>query len=113
MHSNVCCERDKICQTADLARLAKLVATVLGKAQQIGVDGFSQVGAGSGGYALYENHRSIWSTDAAEDFEYITILNSKPWKMEKRLEIYREFIDFDRWCVGNRILFLKQLLVSN
>lgn len=84
--SDDCCEQDEISQTADLARLAKLVATALGKSQQIGVDGlqgqrdaldkegFSQTGAGSGGYAVYECHRRVWSRDAPEDVQSMSIL---------------------------------------
>ena len=84
--SDDCCEKDEISQTADLARLGKLVATALGKAQHIGVDGligqreeleregFSQVGAGSGGYAVYECHRRVWSRVDAADVESMTIL---------------------------------------
>jgi len=37
--SDDCMEKDEISQTADLARLAKLVAKALGKAQEIGKDG--------------------------------------------------------------------------
>ena len=63
--SDDACERDEVSQTADLAKMGKLVAKALGKAQQIGQDGmagqrqvlelegFRQVGAGSGGYAVY------------------------------------------------------------
>jgi polyphosphate kinase 2 (PPK2 family) len=51
------------------------VAKALGKAQQIGIDGtegqdealtaegFRQVGAGSGGYAVYECRRRVWSRE--------------------------------------------------
>ncbi|CAB9529687.1 unknown protein (Partial), partial [Seminavis robusta] len=63
--SDDCCEQDEISQTADLAVLAKEVAKAFGKAKEIGLDGmegqreilkeqgFHQVGAGSGGYAVY------------------------------------------------------------
>ena len=63
--SDDACERDEISQTADLAKMGKLIAKTLGKAQSIGkdgmagqrqvleVEGFRQIGAGSGGYAVY------------------------------------------------------------
>jgi len=84
--SDDCCENDEVSQTADLARLAKLVATALGKGQQIGVDGvagarealqsegFHQIGAGSGGYAVYECRRRVFSRETAAEGELMTIL---------------------------------------
>jgi len=71
LRSDDCCERDEIDENAYLARLAKKVAKALGKSQSLGVDsmgkqegalkdeGFHLVGSGSGGYALYECHRTI------------------------------------------------------
>ena len=84
--SDDCCEQDEVSQTADLARLAKLVASALGTAQQIGVDGlegqrealanegFRQIGAGSGGYAVYECHRRIWTEKTKDQGESLSIL---------------------------------------
>ena len=84
--SDDCCEKDEISQTADLAKLAKIVAKALGSAQEISVDGlegqsealaregFRQVGAGSGGYAVYECHRRIWTEATGEEGEVMTIL---------------------------------------
>ena len=84
--SDDCMEKDEVSQTADLARLAKLVATALGAAQQIGIDGvkgtrealemegFEQIGAGSGGYAVYECNRRVFSRHTADDGESMTIL---------------------------------------
>lgn len=84
--SDDCIEKDEVSQTADLARLAKLVAKALGAAQQIGVDGmngtrealekegFLQIGAGSGGYALYECHRRVFSRHTADEGESMTML---------------------------------------
>jgi hypothetical protein len=81
-----CCEKDEISQTADLAKLGRLVASALGKAQKIGLDGiegqkdalssegFHQIGAGSGGYAVYECHRRVWSRSTSEEGEFMTIL---------------------------------------
>lgn len=60
LESDDCCEKDEISQTADLAKFGRLIATALGKAQSIGIDGmegqreallsvgFQQIGAGSG-----------------------------------------------------------------
>lgn len=84
--SDDCCERDEVSQTADLARLAKLVAKALGSAQEIGFDGlkgqsealaeegFHQVGAGSGGYAVYECHRRVWTDMTKDGGEPMTVL---------------------------------------
>jgi len=84
--SDDCMEKDEISQTADLARLAKLVAKALGQAQQIGVDGmdgtrealekegFQQIGAGSGGYALYECRRRVFSRQTADEGAAMTML---------------------------------------
>jgi len=84
--SDDCIEQDEISQTADLARLAKLVAKAMGTAQQIGVDGmegmrealqkegFHQIGAGSGGYAVYECHRRVFSRETADEGESMTML---------------------------------------
>lgn len=74
LRSDDCCEQDEIDENSDLARLAKKVAKALGVSQQLGVDrmdeqdaaladqGFRQVGAGSGGYAVYECHRRVSSS---------------------------------------------------
>jgi polyphosphate kinase 2 (PPK2 family) len=84
--SDDCCERDEISDTADLAKLGRKVAKALGQAQHIGVDGlrgqrealaaesFHQVGAGSGGYAVYECKRRVWSRNTSERGEFMTIL---------------------------------------
>jgi len=84
--SDDCMEKDEISQTADLARLAKLVAKALGKAQEIGKDGmegtrealksegFLQIGAGSGGYAVYECQRRVFSRETTAEGESMTIL---------------------------------------
>ena len=84
--SDDCIEKDEISQTADLARLAKLVAKALGACQQIGVDGlegtrealekegFEQIGAGSGGYAVYECQRRVFSRQTADEGESMTML---------------------------------------
>lgn len=84
--SDDCCEKDEVSQTADLARLSKLVATALGKAHEIGVDtlhgqlealrevGFRQVGAGSGGYAVYECRRLVWTEKTPAEGEEMTLL---------------------------------------
>ena len=86
LNSDDCCERDEVSQTADLAKLAKLVAKAFGRAKDIGLDGmdgqrevleaegFRQVGAGSGGYAVYECHRKVWSHDTDEEGTLMTIL---------------------------------------
>jgi hypothetical protein len=86
LQSDDCCEKDEISQTADLAKLGRLVAGVLGKGQHIGVDGmegqrealasegFRQIGAGSGGYAVYECHRRVWSRHTTKAGELMTIL---------------------------------------
>jgi polyphosphate kinase 2 (PPK2 family) len=81
-----CCEKDEISQTADLAKLGRLVASALGKAQKIGLDGmegqkdallregFRQVGAGSGGYSVYVCHRRVWLRSSKGEGEFMTIL---------------------------------------
>lgn len=86
LESDDCCEQDEVSQTADLARIGRLVAAALGKAQQIGVDGmqgqrealaiegFIQIGAGSGGYAVYACRRRVWSRSTKEDGAMMTIL---------------------------------------
>jgi polyphosphate kinase 2 (PPK2 family) len=85
LESDDCCELDEIAENADLAKLAKKVAKALGISQSIGVDsmaqqnmalaeeGFRQVGAGSGGYAVYECHRRV-SKKATPDTHKITLL---------------------------------------
>jgi polyphosphate kinase 2 (PPK2 family) len=86
LESDDCCERDEVSENADLARVAKLVAKALGASQSIGVDGsqnqavalalegFSQIGAGSGGYAVYVCHRRVWSADTKAEGEETPIL---------------------------------------
>lgn len=65
--SDSCQEKDEVNQTADLVIIARIVASALGEVQTSGDDGqevvrqqdallekgFKQVGAGSGGYAVY------------------------------------------------------------
>ena len=79
LQSDDCCERDEISENADLARVAKKVAKALGVSQEIGMDGmkdqatalaeegFVQVGAGSGGYAVYVCHRRVWTAETSEE----------------------------------------------
>jgi polyphosphate kinase 2 (PPK2 family) len=86
LFSDDCCEKDEISQTADLAKLCRIVASALGKAQLIGLDGiegqkealsregFRQIGAGSGGYAVFECHRRVFSRKFREDGEFMTLL---------------------------------------
>ena len=90
LQSDDCCEQDEISQTADLAKMGKLVAKAFGRAREIGLDGmegqrevleaegFKQVGAGSGGYSVYECHRKVWSrdtSDASQEVpEFMTLL---------------------------------------
>lgn len=78
LRSDDCCEQDEIDENSDLARLTKKVAKALGVSQELGVDrmdeqnaalvaeGFHQVGAGSGGYAVYECHRRVSSWDSEQ-----------------------------------------------
>ncbi|KAL3795879.1 hypothetical protein HJC23_002150 [Cyclotella cryptica] len=63
--SDDCQERDEVSQTADLVIIARMVAKALGlvqvddKARQHEVlmdEGFEQIGAGAGGYAVYQYH---------------------------------------------------------
>jgi polyphosphate kinase 2 (PPK2 family) len=75
LHCNDCQEEDEVDQNADIAKLAKKVAKALGKAQKLGLDGmkgqtealrkegFRQIGAGSGGYAVYECRRRVGAED--------------------------------------------------
>lgn len=79
LESNDCCELDEISENADLAKMAKKMAKALGASQTIGVDsmegqaaalaeeGFVQIGAGSGGYAVYVCHRRVWTPDTGEE----------------------------------------------
>ena len=78
LESDDCCERDEISENADLAKVAKKVAKALGLSQRIGLDGiagqaaalaeegFYQVGAGSGGYAVYICQRRVWTPETGE-----------------------------------------------
>jgi len=73
--SSDACEPDEISQTADLAKMGRLVAKAFGNAADIGYDGmdgqrevleregFHQVGAGSGGYAVYVCQRRVWTIE--------------------------------------------------
>jgi hypothetical protein len=66
------------CIATDLAVLAKKVAKCLGKSQSLGVEGeaqqnealeeegFHQVGAGSGGYCVYECHRRVTTAEGTD-----------------------------------------------
>lgn len=84
--SDDCCERDEVSENADLAKVAKLVAKALGASQSIGRDGsqnqavalaqegFSQIGAGSGGYAVYVCHRRVWTARTDVEGEATPIL---------------------------------------
>lgn len=86
LESDDCCEQDEVAENADLARVAKLVARALGRSQQIGLDGmadqanalalegFQQIGAGSGGYAVYVCHRRVWTKDTKEEGEETPML---------------------------------------
>lgn len=86
LESDDCCERDEISENADLAKVAKKVAKALGLSQRIGLDGmtgqataladegFYQVGAGSGGYAVYICHRRVWTAKTGEEGEETPIL---------------------------------------
>mmetsp|Transcript_5810 Transcript_5810/g.11854 ORF Transcript_5810/g.11854 Transcript_5810/m.11854 type:complete len:907 (+) Transcript_5810:57-2777(+) len=79
LESDDCCERDEISENADLAKVAKKVAKALGISQRIGLDGmtgqaaalaeegFYQVGAGSGGYAVYICQRRVWTQETGEE----------------------------------------------
>jgi polyphosphate kinase 2 (PPK2 family) len=89
--SDDCWEKDEVSQTADLAVLAKKVATALGKAHQIGLDtlqgqsealdeqGFRQVGAGSGGYAVYQCRRRVFTSMSPEGHETMLLLHVTPY----------------------------------
>ena len=84
--SDDCCERDEISENADLARVAKKVAKALGMSQRIGLDGmtgqaaalaeegFVQIGAGAGGYAVYVCHRRVWTPETGEEGKETPIL---------------------------------------
>lgn len=86
LESDDCCEKDEISDNADLAKVTKLVAKALGESQQIGVDGFRnqadslaqegfcQVGAGSGGYAVYVCYRRIWTAQTTDQGQATPIL---------------------------------------
>lgn len=77
--SDDCCEQDEISENADLAKVAKKVAKALGMSQRIGLDGmagqagalaeegFVQIGAGAGGYAVYVCHRRVWTPETGEE----------------------------------------------
>jgi polyphosphate kinase 2 (PPK2 family) len=86
LQSDDCCEQDEVSENADLVKVAKLIAKALGQSQQIGIDGvteqamalaaegFQQVGAGSGGYAVYICHRRVWNAQTDTEGEETPIL---------------------------------------
>jgi len=52
-----------------------------------------------------------WDRGPAGDFVYNP--EYRAMGPDERREKYREFMEFDRWCFENRILFLKLLFVTN
>jgi len=53
----------------------------------------------------------VWDRGPAGDFVYNPAFRAMG--QDERREKYREFMEFDRWCFENRILFLKLLFVTN